>query len=105
MEDITEHDSELEGEGYDIEQSRIDFFVSGGALGVRDHLHRFRHCILSELCRGVQLNLLLVLDVLSEDFHLALHHFVHQLHITLILEFNDGVEVLDVNKWDPTLSY
>jgi len=51
MEDITEHDSELEWECDAIEQCWVDFFVPGHALSVSDHLCELSPLILSELTR------------------------------------------------------
>ena len=38
MNDITKHDTKLEGEGNNGEDSRVDFFVVGYAIGVHNFL-------------------------------------------------------------------
>lgn len=53
MEDVPEHDPELEREGNDIKERRVDFFLTWDSLGICDCLEDFSQTILSEVCRRV----------------------------------------------------
>jgi len=103
VEDVAEHDAELEGECDHVEESGVDFLLARDALGVRDDLHDFGGRVLAELGGRVEFALFLLGHVLREHLHLPLHEFVDEVDVALVLELNQLLEVLEEQLGHPAL--